>query len=641
MNTSPFTLNRFEYEQTHLYHLPEPVFSILQQTKSVFLLGSRGTGKTTLLQALSWQEQTGNAVLIEKLGNTFKDRRYMGIYLRVPLYQAALFKAWPAGDETLRAAVFSAYTDLIWVQAACEGLASLLANRIVRASTSREYDLTDQLLQDHPELLSGSHYKRPLSLIQLGRLIQARRRDLEKLALSASDISATDLNALFPLAQIGALGRSAAERIAQFLARSYADDQPWQLKVCLDEAECLDPFQQRVLNTAVRLTNARLAYVISYVRPMEDMTGTLLPNISLQRADREVLVLDEMDDGAFLRLAEGVSQVRIVYQCGSEAATFRSGTTLGELDINALLYTILQTSEKPEARRLLDGAEQLRHAYQEVNGPENAESIEKYPPIYQAYLIERLKLSFPSSKTPKERRAQESAEIRKRMVAAYLCLCSELDKQVRYAYADMLLQMSDKCIRDYLLQMDEVFRESGRALHEFLEGPIGIDIQDRALRRAGARKREYVPASGVGSPTEALRIIDALGNLTARLQTTKYQQRGLRSSERGIFVVDVTRHSEDLARTLRLVTDAADAGFFKILKQSADEWHFRVHCSLAAAYGFSYRGAYYPVALRASDLSALYSEADSDRREELLRQLESWVGSDESGDLPLLRGLEE
>lgn len=77
MAFSPFTLNRFEYEQTHLYYLPQPVFSVLQGIKPVFLIGSRGTGKTTLLQALSWNEQVSNETLCQTLGGDFFSRRYL------------------------------------------------------------------------------------------------------------------------------------------------------------------------------------------------------------------------------------------------------------------------------------------------------------------------------------------------------------------------------------------------------------------------------------------------------------------------------------------------------------------------------------------------------------------------------------
>jgi ABC-type lipoprotein export system ATPase subunit len=56
----------------HLYFLPNDVFSRLEQPKPTYLIGSRGTGKTTLLTALSWKEQLNNPYLSEKLDNAGK-----------------------------------------------------------------------------------------------------------------------------------------------------------------------------------------------------------------------------------------------------------------------------------------------------------------------------------------------------------------------------------------------------------------------------------------------------------------------------------------------------------------------------------------------------------------------------------------
>ena len=70
INKSPFTLHRFEHQQEQLisYLL---LVSLLEQPKSLFIIGSRGTGKTTLLQALNWREQLFNEALQRKLAGSF------------------------------------------------------------------------------------------------------------------------------------------------------------------------------------------------------------------------------------------------------------------------------------------------------------------------------------------------------------------------------------------------------------------------------------------------------------------------------------------------------------------------------------------------------------------------------------------
>lgn len=644
MSSSPFSLNRFELEQAHLYFLPKRVFSILEAKKSVFLLGSRGTGKTTLMKALNWNEQITNPSLIKALNSAAVDRRYIGLYLKLTLSALTRFRVWPVGDDAVRAAVFSAYIDLLWLEPLLEALAHLAARRILRSKPAREYDACAAVLRKFPELGRLETQSSQPSFTSLAKLVEGRRIELERLALAKSDISIEKLAERYPLGQVGTLGRSAATILTEYCSAS-TQQQPWHVKVCMDEAECLDTFQQRVMNTAVRLTHASLSYVISYVGRMEDPTGTVLPNLSLQRADREIVALDSsqpdqegfvnfLDDDMFRELAEGVCKARISAFSSKAAETFSTVALLGKLDINHLLWNILNSSESAEAARLLAIASQLRDVYDDVGGAKDRRDGDA-PPIYQAYIIDRLGLEKPTAQTPKERRSQDSAELRKRMVAAYLCICAELGKRVRYAYGEMVFQMCDKCVRDYLWQMDEMYRESGVFIDDFCNSVVPVERQDIALRRAAKNKCEYVPVSGISTPIVTLRLIDALSTLTARLQATTHEQRGLRSSERGLFVLDAATGSPTALENLKIIAEAADAGFLKVVEQRPDQWVFRVHCSLAAAYGFSYRGAYYPVEIRHVDLSSLIAESDSDRRSSLLGRIEAWMGTNASGDLPL------
>jgi hypothetical protein len=626
-------VNRFELETSHnLYYLPPDVFPLLEASKSTYLVGSRGTGKTTLMKALSWEEQLSNPFLREQLTGNIATRRYIGLYLRAPTHQSVSFSKWmPAAASHLKAAVFSLYIDLLWLEGLIDAVTTLCHRRLLRFPAAAEYSVTAGVLTKHPELMSLPDHTGKLTLKRFGALLHSRRRELENYAVSNLTVSPADLARLFPLGQIGDLGRSVGAAM-ESLCREHSTvgkGEPWSFKVCLDEAECLDSLHRLVINTAVRLTGAPVSYVVSYVRPIREMTETLIPNLTLQKADREVLQLDEMyDDKAFMRLAEGVSTVRIQHLSGMKDSTFNTESVLGRLDINALLSGILQASEDPQAQQLLALANELAPRLKTgETGDEEPESNQ--PPIYQAYIIDRLTLPLPTDASTKERRAQASAELRKRMVAAYLCICSQMNQQVRYAFAEMVLQMSDKCIRDYLDQMHEIFIKAGLEVAAFTTTQVALDIQDSALKSASKKKKEHIPSSGVGSPAETQRIVDALGQLTARLQTTLRDNRGLRSSERGLFVLNTNTGESVLEAVRRLLKEAAEAGFLRIVEEGLDQWQFRVHCSLAAAYGFSYRGAYYSTRLRLPEVVALYQEADSKRRAETIEE----IGTALSGDL--------
>jgi hypothetical protein len=169
------------------------------------------------------------------------------------------------------------------------------------------------------------------------------------------------------------------------------------------------------------------------------------------------------------------------------------------------------------------------------------------------------------------------------MVAAYLCICKELKTQVKYAGAEMILQMSDCCIRDYLSMLDSVFQSIDVPASEFAERRVSANEQDNAIRAVSKRKNETIPKSEVGSPVETLRLIDSLGELTARLQTATRDMKGLKSPERGLFVL---AGDDSIVRTsdaMRLISEAADAGFLKMLVAEDRTVKFRIHGSLAAA----------------------------------------------------------
>ena len=54
---NPFQYIRYEYEQRHIYFLPPKILTRIEQQKPIYILGTRGTGKTTLLKALEWKER--------------------------------------------------------------------------------------------------------------------------------------------------------------------------------------------------------------------------------------------------------------------------------------------------------------------------------------------------------------------------------------------------------------------------------------------------------------------------------------------------------------------------------------------------------------------------------------------------------
>jgi hypothetical protein len=234
-------------------------------------------------------------------------------------------------------------------------------------------------------------------------------------------------------------------------------------------------------------------------------------------------------------------------------------------------------------------------------------------PIYQTYLVDHLELEIPTSDVAWEKRRQSSAELRKRMVAAYLAICYMLSStEPRYASAPMVLRLSDLCIRDFLRLLDHIYREFGGDLPDFVSGPVSVEVQDRAIKIASEGKARSVKESGVTSPREISMLVRGLGRLTRMLQTRGTQNEHLLSSERGLYQLPLQNLPPQRQNgAFRQIREAAEAGFLRITDLGRDEIRFRLHASLAPEYRLSYRGAYYASPMSWTDIEVL-SQAQTD-----------------------------
>jgi hypothetical protein len=598
---TPFAPDRYEYEPTHLYYIPAQLFRDLEEPRQLFIIGSRGTGKTTLLQALYWEERISNASLRAALGGPPFGSRYLGVYLKVPTVLAVGFSRWCAAlPEDVAALLFALLLDLAWLDSLLLGVSELSRSKVIPAQPNHEHELVASLIDEHPELSSYVSGEGPHSLAGLARAIKRMRRHFERYVNAGRDPN--NLLDLMPVSQVGSFGRAFAAKLAAHCDRVSAPGGKWYFKICMDETECLTTPQRRVVNTMVRLASWPLFYVISFVDTIGDFSTTVLPNITLQRADRHVLRLDHTTDNAFRALTEGVATVRVRDFLRNDSVTVDLNKIMGRLNINKLLTRILASSEDPKAKRLLDKAKSLKEC--------NAFSTDDLP-IYQAFLIDRLHLRLAEETEPTwKRRSQQSREIRKRMVAAYLAICRNLGAEVRYAGAEMLLQMSDKCIRDFLAQMNTVYLEAGKEATNFIATEVPIIKQDKGLKTASNAKVDNLTTSGITAPSEVFRIVDGLGRITARIQSEALGTSALKSSERGVFVVEASLAVRASVASFEMVREAAEAGYLRLLSGDDTREKFRVHCSLAAAFGFSYRGAYYETPLSVSELESLRTAAD-------------------------------
>lgn len=593
---SPFSAKRYEHAGRHVYFIPPEAFRLLELPIPTYLVGTRGTGKTTLLRALSWDERLYNGSLHSQLGSETFANRYIGLYFKLPNVQLDLLDRWLKDESDADyAALIAFYLDLCWLETAGTALKHLTAQRVVCVDGQAEEELVAALREVWRSFPALDELIGPSgdSVAEILAFMHPMRRLVERFARHRADVP-TVLDGV-PAGQVGSFGRN----VGALLASAFRSEEDggrangWTFRICMDEGEVLTLRQQRVINTMVRLTESPVFYLVAYVSRPQDATGTYLSNQTLQHADRQILVRDDMTDKEFRQLAEGVVNVRLEAMLGRKA-TIRSTRLLGKLDINDLLRRALRESVNPHALALLNDAA--------VRGGRGA------PPIYETYLEQkRPELAAQSSQplSTTERRRHTSATIRKQMVAAYLSICREMRVDPLYASADMVFQISDKCVRDYLWQMESIYSEAGLPLGGFLDAHVAADVQSIALAQAATLKMTLFRERVLSAPAEATQVVEGLARVTANIQSTGRNYEQLRTPERGIFTHREV--GEEGRRWGRLLRDAAEAGFLKLFDEGdSDEIRFRVHASLAPRYGFSYRGAYYAAGvLQDQELSAL------------------------------------
>jgi hypothetical protein len=624
---SPFSQQRYELETRHVYFLPPTLLGRLEAPRPTYLVGTRGTGKTTLLKAMSAKERLHNESLRRQLGGRPFETRYVGVYFKLPDTQMRALDGWlNSVDDDVYEGLMALYLDTIILELLTESVAELIAEGVIATSPEREGELLNQgvlLYRDSGFLEDFMPPPQEMTTRSLCNAFRALRRYLEGYARRR--LPHGELVDRFPLQAAGKLVRDLSPCLADVCSAD--DGEPWRFYACMDEGENITDRQQRIVNTVVRLAAAPTYPIVAYVRAPSEVS--FIPSDRLTRADRELLRIDGLPAKQFRQLVEGISSVRLQAALDREDASFSVGSILGDSRLDDLLLGVLTKSEAPRARVLLDEARRRPL-------PSRKSARAKAPPIIETYL----RMGANGGEQLNERwqqRRDASAHRRKKIVAAYLSICHELHATPRYASAAIMLQLCDVCVRDFLWQMDEIFRASRLSVEDFTETRISDDVQDAALHRASVSKFDRADEALIEAPEPAKRLILALGKITAAAQSWSSDGAHLRSPERGIFVVRPL-HENDPGEKLPLIREAVESGYLQFTRGSTPaEWRFRLHTSLAPRFGSSYRGAYYPILLTTRELNRLcYTEdpAQLDSAiQETIRRIQGVT--DDSVELPL------
>ena len=669
---SPFQYQRWESDEEHIIWLP-PEFNEWEGKRCVYITGLRGTGKTTLLKGLEWKQKLTNDSLKDKLnGNPF-EKRYVGVYLSMPDFIAKDFINFPPRIDDIsdiqwneeKARVYSLYIEYQILQLFIEAIQGLRGENILKFLPKQEVEVVKKIILERPEI--KIFLPDDINEIYLNSLKLCFKQMHESIRLYANERMPLPKK-MFPVLQMGKMLEEIVGIIIDFLYKSESTNdnsenikiKRWTLKACIDQFESLDSYQQKAINTMVaRQETGDVSFAIASLYGKIDINSTYIPQHPLTDADRKHYNLEKIyqSRAKFHELITSVTELRFQKFTCNKDISIDLKYLLGEWDINSILYLALKNSENKEAMELIKRAKKNIgidffdfkrknlpfHQFEDVSIdeeildgmlPEEQKNNVEIPPLYQTYLVEKLKLKLPHEESETyEIKSQKSAEIRKKMVAAMLCLCKEYGIKVPYAGYYMVTSMSDQCIRDFLRQMHEIYIAENTLPEKFIKQPVNIKKQIEAIRIASETRYTGISHYTPYYVSEVQNLVDSLGQITSKIQSAYKDPSSLKTIERGKFVVDLSKITSEINKDQlkKILNIAEDSHYIKIYEDESDDKiiKFRLHRLFAPKFGFSYRGAYSNVSMQKNifenDLLNLCTNKDERERKKIINNIISNV----------------
>lgn len=674
---SPFQYQRWETDDQHIIWPPRE-FAEWEGKRCVYFTGSRGSGKTTLLRAFEWSQRLYNDSLKEQLESDPFAKRYIGVYLEITDYIATRFINWPPKREGMndaewegeKARLYCLYLEYQILNLFVEAILELRGNGVLKFSPEDEIEIIKKLLSERPEINNFVPEKKDkiwLNDLKLG--FKFMHEIIGTRAIYKLDITPNDG---FPTLQMGKMLEEVAGLLIDLCSRNDSKNNEslrWMLKVCIDQAESQEPYQQKAINTMVaRLKTGDVSFVVAFLSGNSEIRETYIPHHPLIDADRQHVSLEDAykNSAKFNEFVTAVTELRFRKFASNNHISVNLRHILGSSDINSLLYNIsFKKTEKPIVRDFIEKAkkdkkiELLVSKKQGVIKEKNSidefnlddylpnDEVKNIPPFYHIYLINKLKLDISDIDGEKHTiRSLKSREFRKKMVSAMLCLCKEYKVPIPYAGYTMVMSMSDQCIRDFLRIMHEIYLENGTSPEDFVNRELSPITQDIAIHSASQIRYTGIDEETAHHTSEIKNLVDSLGKMTSEIQSAYNDPSSLKTVERGRFDVDISRlRSEKEQKELKeIIQEASDSHCIKIIQDYSGNNRiiFRLHRLFAPKFGFSYRGALSNVPLPGDILLKLCNEKDRQLSDKVINRfiqniirsgnhasLDIWVGHDD------------
>lgn len=329
-------------------------FDELKMNRPCVLIGGRGTGKTTVLQGLSYQGQFAFANSEKQVIDSWQ---FLGLYHRVNTNRVTAFRGPELSEERWRAC-FAHYLNLLF----CTQLLEFAC--WYELQTGRDLSLSSADL---------AAFRATLGLQSEGGMAElAQEVRLQVLIFESSINSIVDAPPAFLSMQAAPVDTLASALLS---TPALAGKQFFFL---IDEFENYEDYQQRVLNTIIKHAPSSYTFKVGVKELGWRERSTLNANEQLTSpADyARISIPERLSDSRFKSFAEQVLSVRYLdtVELPSAAANFPA------------LFPKL--SELEEAERLIDKAQaaRVRQAVEIASTPEQREAAKALPIGVQYFL---------------------------------------------------------------------------------------------------------------------------------------------------------------------------------------------------------------------------------------------------------------
>lgn len=672
--TNPFQPTKFEWEKRPTIWLSSWVQKIVQVKRPHFVVGTRGSGKTTVLRSLHTKEILTNEFLREQYGS--RHFHWFGLYMQFnqnfqfvteQIYDQVSICQKRQITEIEKYRLFCAYFELSLLECFLEDLKSLEDSGELHFSASKEHEACSELKEMFLGL--GASQARELrDYADASRLIRSLRSSF----LSMYDPDRINetlrvVDAFVP----NTLIRLISEKIVPSIySKIFNRSKPIDLYILVDDCENLSRFQQSCLNTYIRSSEGRAKWVIAYVRGRYNTVGTQIPETSLSHADRTFVNVDSLADDDFRNFCESVVTLRLrSFLSASPKESLRTDgrfdlSKCGNYSYNNLIDEALSGYQSAAVKKFKDETydtknkligviESRRHASFSITS-------DKMPYIEHTILKLLNWNVFEYGHSSDQERLRK--EVHRKEGAAYIAGCKMAERSPVYAGVRFVLWASDGNIRDFLDVMAEFFdrrlgarsrsSEKVSTVAKVCKGFLNpsetfpVQFQNDCLRSVSLMSLETIKEMKDTSDRHLYYFLLGLGELQRIMHHSIDFGEAVRTPERGIFVVNYDQFdrlgaAHSLTGISALVRRVERDGFLRIIESGdgseKSEISFRLHKRLAPALECSPRGAYERVRLDPELLVRLLSQREPVQPKEWARAMYGIVvgRDDRQSSLPI------